>query len=465
LTESAWIGATAKQIARAVRRGDAHATQVVADHLDHIRATDHILNAFRVVRAAEAAAEAEKVDDLDDLAGATLAGVPVAVKENTPVAGLPTWNGSAAARTAVAEADHEVVRRLRGAGAVVIGVTRMPELGLWGTTDDDTAITRNPWRTDRTPGGSSGGAAAAVAAGLVPIAHANDALGSIRIPAACCGLVGLKPGRGVVPAQLGADDWFGLVEHGVLATTVADAAVGFAVLAGETPAKLTEPSRLKVAISLRSPVTGVRPDAPNREAVATAARLLVAAGHDTVSADPVYPASFQMRGTALWFAGAYRNADAAGIDRAALQPRSRRHVALGERAWRRGLVREADRAHWRERVAAFLQPYDLMVTPALATAPPMARPWSGRAWSANVLANIRYAPYAAPWNVAGIPALTVPVGVRPDGLPLAVQLVGPPGSERLLLAVAGQFELAAPWRRHAPGWPRATATPDAPALP
>src|ERR671933_10090 len=160
-----WVGATAKQIARAVRRGDATATQVVADHLEQIAISDPSLRAFRVVRAGEAIAEAEKVDEQEDLANLPLAGVPVAVKENTPLAGLPVWHGSAGARPAVAEKDDEVVRRLRGAGAVVVGVTRMPEMGLWAITDDAEGPTRNPWDTDRTPGGSSGGSAAAVAAG------------------------------------------------------------------------------------------------------------------------------------------------------------------------------------------------------------------------------------------------------------------------------------------------------------
>src|SRR2546429_133203 len=155
------VGATAKDIARAVRRGDTSATQVVAEHLDYIAAQESALGAFRVIRAAAAITEAEAVDEQDDLANLPLAGVPIAVKENTPVAGLPTWYGSAAARQAVAEEDHEVVRRLRGAGAIVVATSRMPELGLWGTTDDQTAITRNPWRTDRTPGGSSGGRRAA----------------------------------------------------------------------------------------------------------------------------------------------------------------------------------------------------------------------------------------------------------------------------------------------------------------
>ncbi|MFI6162164.1 amidase [Micromonospora haikouensis] len=451
-----WVGATAKQIARGVRRGDVSATQVVADHLDHIARADADLAAFRTVRGGEAITEAEKVDEQEELANLPLAGVPVAVKENTAVAGLPTWHGSAAVRSAVAEADHEVVRRLRGAGAVILGVTRMPELGLWALTDDASAVTRNPWDPRRTPGGSSGGAAAAVAAGLVPMAHGNDGLGSIRIPAACCGLVGLKPGRGVVPCQLGADDWFGLTEHGMLTSTVADAAVGFQVLAGRPQEKLVPPQRLRVGVSLRSPVRGVAPDAPNRDAVAAAGRLLAAAGHDTVPADPVYPTRLGLAGIATWFAAAAADVRAAGLDRRSLQRRSRRHVALGEWAQRRGYVRESDRVAWRERSIGFFADHsvDLLLTPALAGPPPEAVGWSGRSWAANMKASIQYAPFAAPWNIAGLPAIVVPVGRRPDGLPVAVQLVGPPGSELLLLGVAGQFEMQAPWARHAPGYPR-----------
>jgi amidase len=451
-----WVGATAKQIARAVRRGDASATQVVADHLDHIARSNGELAAFRVVRSGEAIVEAEKVDEQDDLANLPLAGVPIAVKENTAVAGLPTWNGSAAARTAVAESDHEVVRRLRGAGAVILGVTRIPELGIWALTDDESGVTRNPWHLDRTPGGSSGGSAAAVASGLVPIAHGNDGLGSVRIPAACCGLVGLKPGSGVVPCQLGVDDWFGLIEHGILATTVADAAIGFSVLAGRRPDKLMPPQRLRVAVSLRSPVSGVRPDGPNSDAVATGARLLAAAGHDTVTVDPVYPTSLGLRGIATWLAAVARDVDAAGLDRRTLQRRSRLHVGIGGWVNRRGYVREGDRTAWRERSIGFFtdNSVDLLLTPALAATPPRAEGWASRSWAANMMTNIRYAPYGAPWNMAGLPSLVVPVGLRPDGLPVGVQLVGPPGSELMLLGVAGQFEMTAPWPRHAPGWPR-----------
>lgn len=452
-----WVGATAKQIARAVRRGDTSATQVIADHLDHLRHSEPRVAALRTVRAAEAAAEAEKVDDQPDLGNLPLAGVPIVVKENTAVAGIATWHGSAAASEAVAEHDHELVRRLRGAGAVVLGTTRMPELGLWGSTDDDTAVTRNPWALDRTPGGSSGGSAAAVSAGLVPLAHANDGLGSVRIPAACCGLIGLKPGRGVLPVQLGeTGDWFGLVEHGVLATTVADAALGFAVLSGRTPQPLTQPGRLRVAVSLRSPVDGVRADEGNRTAVHAATKLLMECGHDTVTADPSYPKILGLKGMATWFAAAYRVAEEAKLDRDRLQRRTRHHIRMGEWVWRRGYVREQDRTDFRELCLGFFAggEFDVLVTPVLARAPLPADEWHRKSWLSNVVANVRYAPYAAPWNITGFPALTVPVGVRSDGLPATVQLVGPPGTELLLLAVAGQMELAAPWRRHAPGYPQ-----------
>jgi amidase len=448
---SSWVGATAKQISRAVRRGDVSATQVVADTIEQIAISDPSLDAFRVVRAGEALSEAEKVDDQEDLANLPLAGVPVAVKENTAVAGLPTWDGSAAARRPVAEEDHEVVRRLRGAGAIVVGVTRMPEMGLWGVTDDEDAPTRNPWDRDRTPGGSSGGSAAAVAAGLVPIAQGNDGLGSIRIPAACCGLVGLKPGRGVIPAELGTNDWFGFAENGVLTTTVADAVLGFSVLAGRDPVKLVEPGKLRIGVSTRSPVVGVRLDEPNRGAVATAAKLLTAAGHDTLTTEPRYPTVLGLRVLATWFAAAYRESQ--HLDVSKLQPRTRQHIRLGKWFNRTGLIRQEHRDAWRETSIKFFadRNVDVLLTPALAAAPPPAEQYSSGSWRHNMSVSMRYAPYAAPWNVAGLPAIVVPVGVRPDGLPLGVQIVGPPDSELLLLSIAGQLEVANPWRRHAFG--------------
>lgn len=455
-TASVWVGTTAKEIARAVRRGDTSAGQVVSEHLDHIKARGDVVNAFRLVRSSEALAEAEAVDAQEELQNLPLAGVPIAVKENTSVAGLPTWNGSDAAKSSVAEADHEVVRRLRGAGAVVVATARMPEMGIWPFTDEPQAVTRNPWRTDRTPGGSSGGSAAAVAAGLTPIAHGNDGLGSVRIPAAACGLVGIKPGRGVVPSQLGATDWYGLAEHGILATTVADAAVGLSVLAGWTPpAQLVEPVTLRVAVSLRSPVLGVRADAAARAAVASATKLLVKAGHNAVHQGPAYPTALGPRVIATWCAAVDEDVSSGGLDRRALQGRTRRHAAIGAWANRHGYVRERHRESFRDQSSSWFANgrVDVLLTPALASTPPTAGEFATRSWLSNVVASLRFAPFAAPWNVAGFPAIAVPMGVRPDGLPVAVQLVGPPGSELQLLAVAGQLEQASPWLRHAPGWP------------
>jgi amidase len=478
-----WVGASALQLARAVQRGDTSATTTVADHLEHAHVADRILTVGRVLREGAAMAEAEQVDDLPDLGNLPLAGVPVLVSDNTPVAGLPTWNGSAAAQGPVAERDHEVVRRLRGAGSVVIGVARTSEFGLWPTTDDATGVTRNPWRTDRTAGGSAGGAAAAVAAGLVPLAFATDGFGSLRIPAACCGVVGFKPGRGILPYGSGTSDWFGLAEHGILATTVADAAAAFAVLSGHQPA-LDEPApdqgRLRIAISMRNLSPGHPPDSDTRDSVLQATRLLVAGGYDAIRAEVPHPARLTVITTATWSAVAHREAavayrdaadEAAAADREAvdetddaatddLQPRTRRHAAWGARALRRGLVREGERADWRERCAAWFADggFDLLLTPALPGPPPPADVWSGRSWRANVALAMRFAPYTAMWNVAGFPAIVIPMGERRDGLPASVQLVGTPGAEERLLAVAARIEQAAPWRPHAPTWPRIPAS-------
>src|SRR4051795_13754051 len=257
------VGLPATEIAERVRSGELRAEDVVRAHLDHIADVDARIGAFRVVRRQAALAEAAAVDGSSRRGAFPLAGVPVAIKDNIAVAGEVCTDGSLAAPDEPARADHPVVARLRAAGAVVVGITRVPELCLYGATDGPHAVSRNPWDTARTPGGSSGGSAAAVAAGCVPIAHGNDGMGSLRIPAAACGLVSLKPGRGVVPARIGADSWSDMAENGALATTVADLAVAHAVLAGEEPAVPADPGRpLRIAVSTRSPVPGVRADGP-----------------------------------------------------------------------------------------------------------------------------------------------------------------------------------------------------------
>ncbi len=459
-----WAGRTAVELAEAVRRKEVTPREVVAEHLARIAEADGRVGAFRVVRAAAALEEADTVGARSDLAQLPLAGVPVAVKDNVPVRGESTRNGSAATSTAPAAEDHVTVARLRAAGAVVVGLTHVPELCVFGTTDGVHGTARNPWDPTRTAGGSSGGSAAAVAAGLVPIALGNDGMGSLRIPAAHCGLIGLKPGSGRIPFELGAG-WFGMSEHGPLATTAADARLMFSVLAGESvegsrgdgpdggddggalaPGRRTGP--LTIAFSTRSPIAGVRVGAAYAGLARRAARTLSGAGHHVVSAHPPYPLSFGAVVLARWTGGVAQ--DAEGLDPRLLAPRTRRHARIGRLAGRLGMFRTDHRAALNERLQPFFDEYDVLLTPALARPGPAAGAWHERGWLANVLANTVCSPMTPPWNLSGRPALTMPFGSLPSGLPGSVQLVGWPGSEHQLLDLAAQLEALHPWRRTAP---------------
>ncbi|MDK3256393.1 amidase [Blastococcus capsensis] len=445
------VGLPATEIAARVRAGELTAVEVTRAHLAHIEAVDARIGAFRVVRREAALAEAAAVDASLTRFALPLAGVPVAIKDNVPVSGETCTDGSPARRSGPESQDHEVVRRLRKAGAVVVGITRAPELCLYAATDGPGTVTRNPWDTALSPAGSSGGSAAAVASGSVPIAHGNDGMGSLRLPAAACGLVTLKPGIGVVPGGIGADDWSNMAVNGALATTVADLAVVQAVLAGEQPAPPADPGRpLRIAVSTRSPMPGLGGDAPVRAAVDAVVAQLRAAGHTVVRRTP--PITPGATGGALvrWMAGAEDDAEFLGIDRADLQPRSRTHARMGRLVRRLGLVRPRTQARFRERMIRFFDDVDLLLTP-VTTGPPLpARPWHERSFLANITANARWAPWTGAWNLAGIPATVLPGGTRPDGPPVPVQFVGPPGAEGLLLWIAGELEARQPWRRYAP---------------
>src|SRR5215216_1669808 len=229
-----YVGETAVGIAAAVKAGRVSPTEVLEEHLERIAALDGRLGAFRLVRAEEVRAEARALEGRDDLGRLPLAGVPVAIKDNLDLAGCPTRNGSAATSPEPAAADDELVRRLREAGALLVGKTSVPELCLWPFTESEAfGVARNPWSLDHTPGGSSGGSAAAVASAMVPVALAADGAGSIRMPASNCGLVGIKPGPGVVPFPPdGLSTWARMSEFGPLATTVADLGLALDVLAG-----------------------------------------------------------------------------------------------------------------------------------------------------------------------------------------------------------------------------------------
>lgn len=446
---TSWVGRTAAEIAAAVREKQATPREVVAEHLARIERLDGRVGAFRVVRAEAALAEADEVGSRADLAELPLAGVPVAVKDNLAVLGESNRVGSAATRDTPADHDHVTVARLRAAGAVVVGLTNVPELCVFGTTEGVHGTARNPWDTSRTAGGSSGGSAAAVAAGMAPIALGNDGMGSLRIPAANCGLVTIKPGTGVVPAGISDGDWFGMSENGPLATTVEDARLMLSVIAGTEPdaVRPETPRTHKIAVSLRSPLTGVAISKPYTTAAREAAALLIKAGHQVRRADPPYPMSLSLTSLAHWTAGTA--VDAEGLDPRLLARRTRVHAAVGRRFLRQVRGGES-REQLRRRLEPFFAEYDVLLTPALARRSPKSEPWHERGWLRNIMANTNYSPLTPPWNLTGWPAMSLPFGTLPSGAPCAIQLVGRPGTEADLLALAERIEALRPWQRTAP---------------
>ncbi len=441
-TETSW---TASAIAADVRSGAREPWDVVRESLDRIRDRDPEVRAFVRVRDDAALAEAGRLGARSDLHDLPLAGVPVAVKDNLDVAGEPTLVGSDAVSRIIAASDADPVARLRDAGAIIVGKTTLPELGIWATTDGDWGVTENPLRPGRTPGGSSGGSAAAVAAGMVPLALGNDGLGSVRIPAGACGLVGLKLGNGSAPVGLAGGDWFGMATNGPLARTAADAALAASILCGRPGLRDPGVGRaLSVAVSIRTPLPGGSVAAAWSSAAREAGEHLRRAGHRVSEADPPYSALYALPVFARWFAGveAARAALATGglLRPERLQPRTRRHAALGRWVLRVGGPRDGLADRWRRRLSAFFQEHDIILTPALAHPPIAAREWSQIGWLRNVASNAFYAPFAAMWNLAGVPAGVVPFGDDGSGRPAAVQVIGRPGEEATVLAAMALLE-------------------------
>jgi amidase len=449
---------SATRIAEAVSDGRVTPLEVVERAIDRISRHNDALSAFVRVRADEARAEALEVTARRQHESLPLAGVPVAIKDNIPVAGEVMHAGSSLYDHAPQEVDHDVVARLRRAGAVVVGLTALPELSLWLTTDGEDPdgrpfVTRNPWNLDYSASGSSGGSAAAVAAGLVPIAHGTDGLGSVRQPAAACGLVGIKPGRGLVPAQLGNNDWYGLAVNGPLATSVADAALMLSVMSDRPRlADVQEPvGVLRIAVSVRCPVQGVRTDGDITRSVFGLAGLLRREGHIVERTQPAYPKRLSLAGTFRWFSVAADAVDAAD-DPLQLQPRTLGHASAGRRV--RPLVKEDQLVDWRERADAFFENHDVLLTPVTAAPPLIADSWRNRPWIANVQANVTASGgFAGMWNVAGYPAISVPFGVdQYTGIPIGVQIAAPVGEEARLIGLASLIERLSPWQAVAPGW-------------
>lgn len=461
----------ALELAELVRSGAVPASELVDTALRRADDLGPVLNAFVRLDADAAMRDAAGVRPGDPR---PFAGVPIAVKDSVAQAGVPCRVGSALLRDYRPTADSATVTRLRRAGFVIIGRTAMPELGILPTTEPRlTGITRNPWDLSRTPGGSSGGAAAAVAAGIVPLAHGGDGGGSLRIPAACCGLIGLKPSRGRISAgpQLGDDP---LVVEGVLTRDVADAAALLDVLAGYEPGDATwapppaEPFLDHVRRSRQQPPTGLRiglaltPPVPADvdpgcvRATLDAARLLEDLGHRVDEARiPPFDEGTRRAFDDIWAvlaAEGVRGGEALIGRPAAPADMEPLTWALYQQA--RGIdalalrqaVAEIQRAA-RAIVTAALR-YDALLTPALAGPPVAVGAITG--WlepdplQALVLAD-RFSPYTAVWNMTGQPALTIPLRLGEHGLPVAVQLVGPPAGETVLLGLAAQLEDARVW--------------------
>jgi amidase len=430
--------------AELLRTGRLTAPALVDLLLDRIARTQHSVNAFRVVRSDEARAEAAEaqraIDSGDDR---PLLGVPFAVKDNLRVAGLTTEHGTLHSGAPDAE-DSEQVRRMRDAGMICLGKTTMPELALWPFGENrSTGITRNPWDLSRTPGGSSSGSAAAVAAGLVPVATATDGGGSIRIPAACCGLVGLKPAPDVVPGdRLGAAHWHGLSAAGVLARTVADAAAVMDVVAlssGYTEALDGPLGRLRVVWSDRAP-TKTNLTREVRQAMETTLDALHELGATVSRKDPSYGvihAGFVPR----YLAGVAEDAAEIVPDQRMLEPRTRQLATVGKGVPGRALTASKRKAaRLAEQLTKTFDDADVLVTPTLSRPAARIGGWMHRGLAGTAKGAGTWVPFCMPWNVVGFPALSFPVGLSNAGLPLAVQLVTPPGGEQLLLRIAAALE-------------------------
>jgi amidase len=453
-----------------VRSRQATPRELVELILARIEALDPRLNAFRTTLAEQALAEADAALQPGAPTG-PLAGVPIAVKDDLAVAGQVATRGLRSANwPAPASSDAEPVPRLRAAGAIPIGITNVPELMIfpWTATAAN-GITRNPWDPARTCGGSSGGSAAAVAGGLVAAATGSDGGGSIRIPAACCGLVGMKPTRGRVGSA--SPGWLGLSTYGALARTVSDSALMLDVMHGPVPgdpdpappfagsyvaaaAAELDPPTLRIAVSAKLPqgLLG-RVAADQRTAWERTAALLSRAGHDVVARDPDYGLA-QLLFAQIWVRGVHE--DARELDAPETFERSTRQMAAAGRV----LVSDRRRAsllRTRERVAARIltlwDECDVLLTPAVARTLIAADGAYGRSAPVAVNAAGRFSPLTAMFNMTGQPAIAVPAGWDGDGVPLSVQMVGRPGAEDVLYSLAGQLEQAAPWAdRRPPGF-------------
>jgi amidase len=457
--------APALELAARVRAREVSPVELVELYLARIDRLDPQLNSYVTVDADGALAAARAAESASP--EAPFHGVPISIKDLNETAGLRTTYSTKAYANNVPQIDAAVVRRIREAGFVVLGKTNTPELGTIAMTESElNGVCRNPWDTSRTPGGSSGGAAAATAAGLCPVAHGSDGGGSIRIPASCCGLLGIKPSRGrVSPSPYGSGS-LGLGTSAPVARTVRDAAALLDVMAGyETGDSFVapepqrpflaeasaEPGRLRVAVTT-SPPLQVPVDPVCAAAAESAAELLAELGHDVQEATPPWDftelfADF----IRVWQVGPAT----AGIDDLSLLEPINRMLAEQARATSSPehvlAIMRLQRAA--RQVIAFWDEIDVVVTPTLALLPvPVG--WTFEDTDGDPhLAFARqtlFTPFTAVINITGQPAMSVPLHWSDGGLPVGVHFIGRPFAEATLIRLAAQLEQARPWAHRHP---------------
>ncbi len=439
--------------------GELTAPELLEVYLERIARFDNELRCYRVVLSDSARYEAAVAQErLNAGVRLPLLGVPVAIKDDTDVAGEVTTCGSGGHGPA-ATADSEVVRRLRAAGAVMIGKTNVPELMMFPYTESLTyGATRNPWDPRRTPGGSSGGSAAAVAAGLAPLALGSDGGGSIRIPATWCGLFGLKPQRDRVSLEPHDNVWYGLSVNGPLARSVRDAAL-FLDATSTVPgpegefvaAAARAPGKLRIALSTKSPTPlPVRVGKAELAALDQAGALFRDLGHEVVTADPDYPASAVLNYLPRYLRGISDEADAQ-VHPERLEPRTRNLARLGsffsDRRMAAVLAAEAEVS---TRIQSIFDDVDIVVTPGTAAGPSRIGAYQRRGAVSTLLLVAQRVPYQQIWNLTGQPVASVPWDLDGDRLPMSVQLAGRPYDETTLLSLSAQIEAARPWADRRP---------------
>ncbi len=443
--ELAFAG-VAKQ-AELVRGGAVTPRELVENTLERIAELDPQINSFRTVFAEQALAEADRAADrIGSGENLPLLGVPFAVKDDTPVGGEAKVCGTHAHGEPEPE-DAAIVARLRVAGAILVGITRTPELAAWAFTETvHGGITRNPWDPQHTPGGSSGGPGASVAAALVPFSTATDGAGSIRIPAACCGLFGMKTTRGLVPTAPFETPFGGLTVYGFLTRGVGDAALLYEIVTGEpfVAAAGADLAPLRIALSQRIPPgSTARLNGEWRQAAESTAELLRSLGHEVLEREPaIGPVGLNV--VARYLDGiAVEAAAVAHPER--LERRTRGLARLGRAARRPAQRARRVQAADAARVNTIFEDVDVVLGPTLARAPlPIGR-YEGRGASYTLNGMLRWVPFNGVWNHLGNPAAAVPAGFDADGLPLSVQLVGRHGADAMLFSLAHQLEVARPW--------------------